>query len=155
MSVLSGLLQVLPKNFFVQRCFPLSQHWKDTGHKSLKKKKSLTFSVTGKINRGTERRLNGWGRRIIKTGGKKVFPYFSSCFPMERALVIRHSLLRSSERAWWDLELTTCVCLVTLLNDPNYLCSLLWTVNKQLAWHMDPPPKLYVFYLEDNRGVLL
>lgn len=32
-----------------------------------------------------------------------------------------NSVLQYIEQAEWDLELTTCVCLVTLVNGPNYV----------------------------------
>lgn len=66
------------------------------------------------------RRKQRGGRGIIKTKKEKCFYAFSSCFPMEKAAVSIHSVLQYKEQAWWDLELTTCVCLVTLVNGPNY-----------------------------------
>lgn len=52
---------------------------------------------------------------------KELFPCFLQLFSHGKAPVILLSLLQYTERAWWDLKLTTCVCLVTLVNDPNYL----------------------------------
>lgn len=60
------------------------------------------------------------GEGIIKTNKKKGFLCFLQLFPMEKAAVSIHSVLQYKEQAWWDLELTTCVCLVTLVNGPNY-----------------------------------
>lgn len=79
----------------------------------------MTLSVGGKIKKNgmKRRRKNRGGSGIMKTVKK----CFLQLFSHGKTQVIPLSLLQWSERAWWDLELTTCVCLVTLVNDPNYL----------------------------------
>lgn len=83
----------------------------------------MTHFVGGKINKnGSERR--GEKRRgggIIKTTKKRMcFRGFSSCFPMERPRLPSAACYNGANEPGGISELTTCVCLVTLVNDPNY-----------------------------------
>lgn len=83
----------------------------------------MTHFVGGKINKnGLERR--GEKRRgggIIKTTKKRMcFRAFSSCFPMERPHLPSAACYNGANEPGGISELTTCVCLVTLVNDPNY-----------------------------------
>lgn len=76
------------------------------------KEMDVIHSERGKINKNGMGRRKNW-RKIIKTE-KTCFHPFPSCFPMEN-----DCLLQMRECACWDLELTVCVYLAALVNNPS------------------------------------